>query len=81
MRYTGLDGRPLSRIGLGTWAMGGGGYLASLGEQSDADSHAVIAAAVEAGINWLVPPPTTDLATRRNWPARHSARCRRGTGQ
>jgi aryl-alcohol dehydrogenase-like predicted oxidoreductase len=57
MRYTGLDGRPLSRIGLGTWAMGGGGYLASLGEQSDADSHAVIAAAVEAGINWLDTAP------------------------
>jgi aryl-alcohol dehydrogenase-like predicted oxidoreductase len=57
MRYTALDGRPLSRIGLGTWAMGGGGYLASIGEQPDADSREVIAAAVEAGINWLDTAP------------------------
>jgi aryl-alcohol dehydrogenase-like predicted oxidoreductase len=57
MRYTILDGRPLSRIGLGTWAMGGSGYLASLGEQSDADSCEVVAAAVAAGINWLDTAP------------------------
>ena len=57
MRYASLGGRPLSRIGLGTWAMGGGGYLASLGEQPDADSGEVIAAAAGAGINWLDTAP------------------------
>jgi aryl-alcohol dehydrogenase-like predicted oxidoreductase len=57
MQYASLGGERLSRIGLGTWVMGGGGYLASLGEQSDADSREVIAAAVEAGINWLDTAP------------------------
>jgi aryl-alcohol dehydrogenase-like predicted oxidoreductase len=57
MQYTHLGGRLLSRIGLGTWAMGGSGYLASLGKQSDTDSCEGIAAAVEAGINWLDTAP------------------------
>ena len=57
MEYTSLAGERLSRIGLGTWAMGGTGYLASLGEQADADSREVIAAAVEAGVNWLDTAP------------------------
>ncbi len=57
MQHVTLDGERLSRVGLGTWVMGGGGYLATLGDQSDADSREVIFRAVEAGVNWLDTAP------------------------
>jgi aryl-alcohol dehydrogenase-like predicted oxidoreductase len=57
MQYVSLEGVQLSRTGLGTWAMGGNGYLASLGKQSDADSREVITAAISAGVNWIDTAP------------------------
>jgi aryl-alcohol dehydrogenase-like predicted oxidoreductase len=57
MRYASLDGTRLSRIGLGSWAMGGAGWQASLGAQADTDSAAVITAAAEAGVNWIDTAP------------------------
>jgi aryl-alcohol dehydrogenase-like predicted oxidoreductase len=57
MEYASLAGVQLSRIGLGTWAMGGNGYLASIGPQSDDDSRGVLVAAVEAGVNWVDTAP------------------------
>jgi aryl-alcohol dehydrogenase-like predicted oxidoreductase len=57
MQYTTLAGAPLSRIGLGTWAMGGNGYLASIGRQPDDDSRAVLIGAVDAGVNWVDTAP------------------------
>jgi aryl-alcohol dehydrogenase-like predicted oxidoreductase len=37
--------------------MGGAGWLASLGAQQDRDSRATIAAAIEAGVNWIDTAP------------------------
>jgi len=47
----------LSRVGLGTWAQGGGGWAAGWGPQDDRESQAAIRAAVEAGINWIDTAP------------------------
>jgi len=44
---------PLTPIGLGTWAMGGGEWKFGWGEQDDADSIRAIEAAVDAGVNWI----------------------------
>lgn len=43
----------ISPLGVGAWAMGGGGWQFSWGEQDDADSIAAIRAALEEGINWI----------------------------
>ena len=43
----------LSRIGLGTWAIGGGGWDYGWGPQDDARSLATIDRALELGINWI----------------------------
>lgn len=47
----------LSRVGLGTWAQGGGGWAAGWGPQDDRESMAAIRAAVDAGINWIDTAP------------------------
>ncbi len=47
----------LSRVGLGTWAQGGGGWAAGWGPQDDRESIAAIHAAVQAGINWIDTAP------------------------
>lgn len=52
-----LEGVPISPLGLGSWAMGGSGYPASLGAQRDEDSLATIRAAVAAGIDWIDTAP------------------------
>lgn len=48
--YTDLQ---LTRIGLGTWAIGGGGWDYGWGPQDDARSLATIDRALELGINWI----------------------------
>ena len=52
-RALGRSGLEISRIGLGTWAIGG--YM--WGGQDDADSVAAIHAAVDHGINWIDTAP------------------------
>ncbi len=47
----------LSAMGLGTWAIGGGGYKYGWGSQDDQDSIATIRRAVELGINWIDTAP------------------------
>ena len=42
-----------SRIALGTWAIGGGGWLFGWGKQDDDASIAAIRHGVELGINWV----------------------------
>jgi aryl-alcohol dehydrogenase-like predicted oxidoreductase len=49
----GKDGPQISRVGLGTWAIGGSGWKYAWGPQDDADSIAVIHEAIDAGINWI----------------------------
>jgi aryl-alcohol dehydrogenase-like predicted oxidoreductase len=53
----GRTGMELTRIGLGTWAQGGGGLLYSWGPQDDSQSEAAIRRAVESGINWIDTAP------------------------
>ena len=52
-RALGRSGLEISRIGLGTWAIGG--YM--WGGQDDAESIAAIHAAVDHGINWIDTAP------------------------
>jgi aryl-alcohol dehydrogenase-like predicted oxidoreductase len=43
----------LSKVGLGTWAIGGAGWQYGWGPQDDRDSATAIARALELGINWI----------------------------
>lgn len=43
----------ITRVGLGTWAIGGPGWKAAWGPQDDRDSIATIHKALDAGINWI----------------------------
>ena len=52
-RRLGGSGLQLTPIGLGTWAMGGGGWLFGWGPQDDAASIDAIRAGLDAGINWI----------------------------
>lgn len=49
----GRTGFEITRVGLGAWAIGGGGWQGGWGPQDDAESIAAIHAAVERGINWI----------------------------
>jgi aryl-alcohol dehydrogenase-like predicted oxidoreductase len=52
----------LTRVGFGAWAIGGGGWTFSWGNQDDAQSIGAIRKAVESGVNWI------DLY-QMHWPA------------
>ena len=52
-----MNARELSRIGLGTWSIGGSGWPGGWGEQDSADSLATIHAALDHGVNWLDTSP------------------------
>ncbi len=43
----------LTPIGIGAWAMGGGGWQFAWGPQDDQESIAAIHAALDGGINWI----------------------------
>jgi aryl-alcohol dehydrogenase-like predicted oxidoreductase len=43
----------ITPLGVGAWAMGGGGWAFAWGPQDDEESIAAIRAAVEAGWNWI----------------------------
>jgi len=43
----------LTPIGIGAWAMGGGGWAFAWGPQDDAESIAAIHAALDRGVNWI----------------------------
>ena len=47
----------LSTIGLGTWALGGGGYAYGWGPQDDQESISTIWRALDLGINWIDTAP------------------------
>jgi aryl-alcohol dehydrogenase-like predicted oxidoreductase len=52
-RRLGKTDLSVTRIGLGAWAMGGGGWAYGWGPQDDAASIATIRSAVARGINWI----------------------------
>ena len=43
----------ITRLGLGAWAIGGGGWQGGWGPQDDAESVRTIQHAVDSGINWV----------------------------
>src|SRR5205085_4334734 len=43
----------ITPIGIGAWAMGGGGWAFAWGPQDDQDSIDAIHAALDKGINWI----------------------------
>ncbi len=49
----GVTDLEITRIGLGSWAIGGGGWAYAWGPQEDEDSIATINRALELGVNWI----------------------------
>jgi aryl-alcohol dehydrogenase-like predicted oxidoreductase len=43
----------ITRLGIGAWAMGGGGWAFGWGPQDDAESIDAIRAGISAGMNWI----------------------------
>ncbi len=52
-RKLGFTDLQLTRVGLGTWAIGGSGWAYAWGPQDDADSIATIRRALDLGVNWI----------------------------
>jgi aryl-alcohol dehydrogenase-like predicted oxidoreductase len=52
-RRLGSSDLAISRVGLGTWAIGGGDWVLGWGPQDTRQSIATIRRAVERGINWI----------------------------
>ncbi|MCB2213730.1 aldo/keto reductase [bacterium] len=52
-RQLGNSEMEFSEIGLGAWAIGGGGYAFGWGNQDDKDSVLTIRHALDVGINWV----------------------------
>jgi aryl-alcohol dehydrogenase-like predicted oxidoreductase len=52
-RQLGESNLEITPIGVGAWAMGGGGWLFGWGHQDDNESVAAIQRALDEGINWI----------------------------
>jgi aryl-alcohol dehydrogenase-like predicted oxidoreductase len=52
-RQLGSSAMRISVLGFGAWAIGGGGWMGSMGPQNEADSIPAIHAALDQGINWI----------------------------
>jgi aryl-alcohol dehydrogenase-like predicted oxidoreductase len=53
LRRLGNSDLRITPIGIGAWAIGGGGWNGSMGPQNDADSIPAIHAALDRGLNWI----------------------------
>jgi aryl-alcohol dehydrogenase-like predicted oxidoreductase len=53
LRPLGNSDLRISPIGIGAWAIGGGGWAGSMGPQNDTDSVPAIHAALDSGMNWI----------------------------
>lgn len=60
-RRLGNSDLEMTPLGIGQWAMGGGGWAFSWGAQDDAESVAAIHAALDAGMNWVDTAPVYGL--------------------
>ena len=61
IRQLGTSDMNITRVGVGAWAMGGGGWSFAWGPQDDNDSIAAMNHAVELGINWIDTAPVYGL--------------------
>jgi aryl-alcohol dehydrogenase-like predicted oxidoreductase len=52
-RKLGNSDMEITRIGIGAWAMGGGGWAFAWGPQDDTESISAIHAALDKGLNWI----------------------------
>ncbi|MBV9624155.1 MAG: aldo/keto reductase [Acidobacteria bacterium] len=52
-RRLGNSEMQISVLGFGAWAVGGGGWMGSMGPQKEADSVPAIQAALDRGMNWI----------------------------
>lgn len=52
-RTLGNSDLQITPVGVGAWAMGGGGWQFAWGPQDDAESIRAIRAALDAGLNWI----------------------------
>jgi aryl-alcohol dehydrogenase-like predicted oxidoreductase len=52
-RRLGNSDLEITRMGVGAWAMGGGGWAFAWGPQDDRESIAAIHAALDRGVNWI----------------------------
>src|ERR1039458_3732512 len=60
----------LTPIGVGAWAMGGGGWAFAWGPQDDDESISAIHVALDHGVNWIDPAPAHDLGnSEKGWAA------------
>lgn len=60
-RRLGWTGVELTTIGLGTWAMGGGGWAFAWGPQDDRESIKAIHRSLDLGVNWIDTAPAYGL--------------------
>ncbi len=58
----GNTGMTITRVGLGTWAIGGGNWEFAWGAQDDQQSIAAIHHALDLGINWIDTAPVYGLS-------------------
>lgn len=52
-RQLGTSDMRISALGFGAWAIGGGGWMGSMGPQNEADSIPALHAALDHGMNWI----------------------------
>ena len=52
-RQLGKSDLHITPIGIGAWAIGGGGWNGSMGPQNESDSIPAIHAALDYGLNWI----------------------------
>src|SRR6185437_12836064 len=52
-RRLGNSDLQISVLGIGAWAIGGSGWVGSMGPQNEADSIPAIHAALDRGMNWI----------------------------
>lgn len=57
LRKLGNSDLALTSIGVGAWAIGGGGWAFAWGKQDDNDSVAAIQAMIHQGVNWIDTAP------------------------
>ncbi len=65
LRQLGNSDLLISPIGIGAWAIGGGGWAGSMGSQNDSDSIPAIHAALDHGMNWTCRPHAAPLCVHR----------------